>query len=51
MQDIETSQRLLKQRYKEEFKELKKTVQDIGTSQDLLSRKYEDYKLFPYSEW
>ena len=44
MQDIETSQKLLKQQYKEEFKELKKTVQDIDSSLDLLSRKYEDYK-------
>ena len=44
MQDIETSQKLLKQQYREEFKKLKKTVQDIETSQDLLIRKYEDYK-------
>ena len=44
MQDIETSQKLLKQQYKEGFKELKKTVQDIDSSLDLLSRKYEDYK-------
>ena len=44
MQDIETSQKLLKQQYKEGFRELKKTVQDIDSSLDLLSRKYEDYK-------
>ena len=41
VQDMETSQKLLKQKNKE-FKELKKVVQDIKTIQDLLSRKCED---------
>ena len=41
VQDMETSQKLFKQKNKE-FKELKKVVQDIKTIQDLLSRKCED---------
>ena len=44
MQDIETSQKLLKPQHKEEFRELGEAVQDIEISQDLLSQKYGDHK-------
>ena len=44
MNDIETSQKLLKQHYKEQFKELKKTAQNIENSPDFFSQKYENHK-------
>ena len=45
MQDIETKQKLLKQQYKEEFKESKKTVQDIETSQENCDEENVDLKM------
>ena len=45
MQDIETKQKLLKQQYKEEFKESKKTVQDIEASQKNCDEENLDLKI------
>ena len=44
VKDIETSQKLLKQHYKEKFKELRKTAQNIENSPDFFSQKYENHK-------